>query len=59
MFIIHPFTIRFIYLPIPDSSTVCFFSFVIFYNDETQKVVEIIDFRKKFQGGMVDAFYDM
>ena len=38
---------------------VCFFLSVIFYDDVTQKVVEIIDFCKKFQGGMVDRFYDM
>ena len=37
--------------------TVCFFSFVIFYDDVTLKVVEIIDFCKKFLKGMVDAFY--
>ena len=29
--------------------TVCFFSFVIFYDDVILKVVEIIDFRKSFQ----------
>ena len=40
-------------------NTVCFFSFVKFYDDVTQKVVEIIDFCKKFLEGMVDAFYDM
>ena len=42
-----------------NNSTVCFFSFVIFYDDVTLKVVEIIDFRKKFLNGMVDAFYDV
>ena len=40
-------------------ATVCFLSFVIFYDDVTLKVVEIIDFRKKFLKGMVDAFYDV
>ena len=39
------------------SFTVCFFSFVIFYDDVILKVVELIDFRKKFLKGMVDAFY--
>ena len=34
-----------------------FFSLVIFYDDVILKVVEIIDFRKKFLNGMVDAFY--
>ena len=48
-------TIAFAYL----GYTVCFFSFVIFYDDVTKKVVEIIDFRKTFLGGMVDAFHDM
>ena len=37
--------------------TVCFFLFVIFYDDVILKVVEIIDFRKKFLKGMLDAFY--
>ena len=41
-------------------NTVCFFSFVIFYDNITLiKVVERIDFRKKFLKGMVDAFYDV
>ena len=40
-------------------STVCFFSFVIFYDDVTKKVAEIIDFRKKSLKGRVDAFYVM
>ena len=40
-------------------TTVCFFSFVKFYDDVTQKVVEIIDFRKLSLEGIVDAFYDM
>ena len=39
--------------------TVCFFSFVKFYDNVTQKVVEIIDFRKMSLEGIVDAFYDM
>ena len=39
--------------------TVCFFSFVIFYDDITEKVIKIIDFRKKFLEGIVDAFYYM
>jgi len=39
--------------------TVCFFSFVKFYDDVNQKVVEIIDFRKMSLEGIVDAFYDM
>ena len=39
--------------------TVCFFSFVKFYDVITQKVVEIIDFRKMSLEGIVDAFYDM
>ena len=34
-----------------------FFSFVIYYDDVNLKVVEIIDFRKKFPKGMVNAFY--
>ena len=34
-----------------------FVSFVIFYDDVILKIVEIIDFRKKFLNGMVDAFY--
>ena len=34
-----------------------FVSFVIFYDDVILKIVEIIDFRKKFLKGMVDAFY--
>ena len=38
--------------------TVCFFSFVKFYNNVTRKVVEIINFCKKFLDGMVDAFAD-
>ena len=38
-------------------STVYLFSFVIFYDNVILKVVEIIDFRKKFLKGMVDAFY--
>ena len=37
--------------------TACFFSFVIFYDDVTLKVVEMIYFRKKFLKGMVDAFH--
>ena len=40
-------------------TTVCFFSFVKFYDDVTQKVVEMIDFRKMSLEGIVDAFYDM
>ena len=39
--------------------TVCFFSFEIFYDDVNPKVFEIIDLRKKFLKGMVDAFYDV
>ena len=34
-----------------------FVSFVIFYDDVILEIVEIIDFRKKFLKGMVDAFY--
>ena len=34
-----------------------FVSFVIFYDDVILKIVEIIDFRKKFLKGTVDAFY--
>ena len=41
------------------ANTVCFFSFVKFYDDVNQKVVEIIDFRKMSLEGIVDAFYDM
>ena len=37
--------------------TVCFFLIVIFYDDVILKVVHIIDFRKKFPKGMVNAFY--
>ena len=40
-------------------TTVCFFSFVKFYDDINQKVVEIFDFRKMSLEGVVDAFYDM
>ena len=39
-------------------NTVCFFTFVKFYDDVFQEVVEIIDFWKKFWEGMRDAFYD-
>ena len=39
--------------------TVFFFSFVIFYDDVTKKVIEIIDFRKKFLEGIVNAFYGL
>ena len=38
-----------------DIYTVCFFSFVKFYDDVTRKVVEIINFCKKFLDGIVDA----
>ena len=41
------------------NTTVCFFTFVKFYDDVTQKVVEIINFRKMSLEGVVDAFYDM
>ena len=41
------------------TSTVCFFSFVIFYDNVTLKVVEIIDFCKKNLKGKVDAFCDV
>ena len=37
--------------------TVCFISFVIFYDDVTLELFVITDFRKKFLKGMVDAFY--
>ena len=37
--------------------TVCFFSFVIYYDDVNLKVVEIVNFRKKFPEGIVDTFY--
>ena len=40
-------------------TTVCFFSFVIYYDNVNLKVVEIIDFRKKFPKGIVDAFYSI
>ena len=39
--------------------TVCFFSFVIFYDDITQKVLEIIVFWKKFLKDIGNAFYDV
>ena len=39
--------------------TVCFFSFVKFFDHVTQKVVKIIDFHKMSLEGIVDAFYDM
>ena len=38
--------------------TVCFFSFVKFFDDVTRKVIEIINFCQKFLEGMVDAFSD-
>ena len=36
-----------------------FFPFVKFYEDVTQKVVEITDFRKMSQEGMRDAFHNV
>ena len=39
--------------------TVCFNSFVTFDEDVTQKVIEIIEFWKKFLKDSVNAFYDM
>ena len=42
-----------------EGGTVCFFTFVKFYDDVIQKLVEIIDFRKKFLEDMRDAFYDV
>ena len=42
-----------------ETFTVCFFTFVIFYDDVTLKVVEIIDFCKKFLKGLLNAFYDV
>ena len=38
--------------------TVCFFSFVKFFDGVTQKVVEIIDICKMSLEGIVNAFYD-
>ena len=40
-------------------STVCFFSFGIFYDGITQKVLEIIEFWKTFLEDMRNAFYDV
>ena len=39
--------------------TVCFISFGTFDEDVTQKVIEIIEFWKKFLKDSVNAFYDM
>ena len=40
-------------------ATVWFFTFGIFYDDITQKVIEIIEFWKKFLKDSVNAFCDM
>ena len=40
-------------------STVWFFMFEIFYDDITQRVIEIIQFCKKFIKANDDAFYDV
>ena len=39
--------------------TVCFFSFGIFYDDVTPRVLEIIEFWKKFLEDIGNAFYDV
>ena len=39
--------------------TVWFFTFEIFYDDITQRVIEIIQFCKKFLKANDDAFYDL
>ena len=41
------------------SNTVCFFSFGIFYDDVIPKVLEIIEFWKKFLEDIGNAFYDV
>ena len=44
---------------IPVSASVCFISFVSFDDDVIQKVIEIIEFWKKFPKANGDAFYDV
>ena len=43
----------------PGINTVCFFSFGIFYDDITQKVLKIIEFGKKFLKDIGNAFCDV
>ena len=41
------------------SNTVCFFSFGIFYDGITQKVLKIIEFGKEFLKDIGNAFCDV
>lgn len=44
---------------IPVSASVCFISFVSFDDDVIQKVIEIIEFWKKFPKDGIYAFFDV